>query len=242
MIVLQTWARGAYAVCRLGLKKVRPSEQVAVKTLLRSHPLFDAEALSHEISVMKAIKHPRCVNLLEVREDKSAVHLVEELACGGELFDRILELGHFSEKKAVHLIHQVFDGLQYLHSKGIIHRDLKPENILMVGRKPGTEEYMTLKICDFGLSTQRSEAKSSHEWNHTLQEYCGSQNYMAPEVYTIAEIRKKVKSNEEVPDKIHYDAKVDVWAAGVIYYVMLCGYPPFYPEVGTHKSLLPKPI
>jgi serine/threonine protein kinase len=78
------------------------------------------------------------------------VHLVEELASGGELFDRIIELGHFSEKEAVHLIHQVFDGIQYLHTHGMIHRDLKPENLLMVGKEPGTEEYMMLKICDFG--------------------------------------------------------------------------------------------
>ena len=80
------------------------------------------------------------------------MHLVEELASGGELFDRIIELGLFCEKDAVHLIHQVFDGIQYLHTHGMIHRDLKPENILMVGREPGTEEYMMLKICDFGLS------------------------------------------------------------------------------------------
>ena len=103
------------------------------------------------------------------------MHLVEELASGGELFDRIIELGLFCEKDAVHLIHQVFDGIQYLHTHGMIHRDLKPENILMVGREPGTEEYMMLKICDFGLSAQRSEAKSPKEWEKTLQEFCGTQ-------------------------------------------------------------------
>ena len=123
----------------------------------------------------QAINHPRCINLLEVREDAAAVHLVEELASGGELFDRIIELGLFCEKDAVHLIHQVFDGIQYLHTHGMIHRDLKPENILMVGREPGTEEYMMLKICDFGLSAQRSEAKSPKEWEKTLQEFCGTQ-------------------------------------------------------------------
>ena len=103
------------------------------------------------------------------------MHLVEELASGGELFDRIIELGLFCEKDAVRLIHQVFDGIQYLHTHGMIHRDLKPENILMVGREPGTEEYMMLKICDFGLSAQRSEAKSPKEWEKTLQEFCGTQ-------------------------------------------------------------------
>ena len=159
---------------------------------------------------------------MQVREDDKAVHLVEELASGGELFDRIIELGHFSEKDAVHLIHQVFDGIQYLHTHGMIHRDLKPENLLMVGRTPNTEDYMTLKIADFGLSAQRSEAKSDAEWNKTLQEFCGTQDYLAPEVFTIAASRKKGEN--------HYTGKVDVWSCGVIYYIMLCGYPPFWPE------------
>ena len=119
-------------------------------------------------------------------------------------------------------IHQVFDGIQYLHTNGMIHRDLKPENLLMVGKEPGTEEYMMLKICDFGLSAQRSESKSEEEWNKTLQEFCGTQDYLAPEVFTIAASRKK--------GDVHYTGKVDVWAAGVIYYIMLCGYPPFWPE------------
>ena len=82
----------------------------------------------------------------QVHEDETAIHMVEELGAGGELFDRIIELGKFSEADAVHLIHQVVDGVQYLHSMGCIHRDLKPENLLMVGRTPGTDEYLQLKI------------------------------------------------------------------------------------------------
>ena len=122
----------------------------------------------------------------------------------------------------MHLIHQVFDGIQYLHTNGMIHRDLKPENLLMVGRDPGTEEYMMLKIADFGLSAQRSAAKSDQDWEKTLQEFCGTQDYLAPEVFTLAAKRNK--------GHVHYTGKVDVWAAGVIYYIMLCGYPPFWPE------------
>lgn len=80
---------------------------MAVKTVRRDHPGFDADALRHEVSIMRAVDHPRCIRLIEVQENEFAVHLVEELASGGELFDRIIELGHFSEKNAVHLIHQV---------------------------------------------------------------------------------------------------------------------------------------
>ena len=141
---------------------------------------------------MQAIKHPRCIALYEVIEDSAAVHLVEELASGGELFDRIIELGHFSESQAVKLIHQVFDGIQYLHTNGMIHRDLKPENLLMVSRDPNSEEFMQLKIADFGLSAQRTEAKSAEEWQKMLQDFCGTQDYLAPEVFTLAATRNKV--------------------------------------------------
>ena len=74
---------GAFAVCRLGHKAGEPNKKVAVKSLMRNHPNFDLEALASEIKIMKAINHPRCISLIEVREDKAAVHLVEELAGGG---------------------------------------------------------------------------------------------------------------------------------------------------------------
>lgn len=139
----------------------------------------------------QAVDHPRCIKLLEVREDDEAIHLVEELAGGGELFDRIIDCGQFSEKDAVHLVHQIFDGIQYLHTHGMIHRDLKPENLLMVGRDPGTPEYMMLKIIDFGLSAQRADARTEEEWNKMLREFKGTQDYLAPEVYGIAEGSQK---------------------------------------------------
>jgi serine/threonine protein kinase len=183
---------GAFATCRLGHKESDPKCTVAVKSLMRNHPNFDEDSLRKEIHIMQAIKHPRCIALYEVIEDSAAVHLVEELASGGELFDRIIELGHFSETQAVKLIHQVFDGIQYLHTNGMIHRDLKPENLLMVSRDPNSEEFMQLKIADFGLSAQRTEAKSAEEWEKMLQDFCGTQDYLAPEVFTLAATRNKV--------------------------------------------------
>ena len=103
-----------------------------------------------------------------MREDAAAVHLVEELASGGELFDRIIELGLFCEKDAVHLIHQVFDGIQYLHTHGMIHRDLKPENILMVGGDPDTAQYMQLKLIDFGLSAMRDQFETKADFDKNV--------------------------------------------------------------------------
>lgn len=102
---------GAFAVTRIGFNNLKPNQPVAVKTVLRNHPRFNLEDLQAEIAIMKRIDHPRCVNLIEVCEDAEAIHLVEELGAGGELFDRIIELGSFSEKDACHLIHQVYQRL-----------------------------------------------------------------------------------------------------------------------------------
>jgi calcium/calmodulin-dependent protein kinase I len=209
---------GAFAVTRIGFSNAKPDQPVAVKTVLRRHPRFNLDDLRAEIAIMEKINHPRCVNLIEVHEDNEAIHLVEELGAGGELFDRIIELGSFSEKDACHLIHQVVDGVTYLHSQGCIHRDLKPENLLMVGRDPNTDEYMQVKICDFGLSAMRTISASDAEFNENLQKFNGTEEYLAPEVFITAASHK----NGE-----HYTGKIDVWAIGVIYYIMLSGRFPF---------------
>eukprot|EP00802_Teleaulax_amphioxeia_P012824 Tamp_12869.p1 GENE.Tamp_12869~~Tamp_12869.p1 ORF type:complete len:521 (-),score=105.61 Tamp_12869:209-1699(-) len=255
---------GAFAQTRIGYHTERPDQPVAVKSILRSHPRFDLESIQKEIAVMQRIKHPRCVNLLEVHEDDNAIHMVEELGAGGELFDRIIELGVFTgarglhagcvralacgtlyggtatrcalapltavlclppclpaEVDAVHLIHQVVDGVQYLHSMGCIHRDLKPENLLMVGRTPGTDEYMQLKICDFGLSAMRDVDGTKEAFDKDLQKMMGTEEYLAPEVFVTSASVAKIQAGE------HYTGKIDVWAIGVIYYIMLTGRFPF---------------
>ena len=157
----------------------------------------------------------------QVHEDKTAIHMVEELCAGGELFDRIIELGEFSEADAVHLIHQVVDGIQYLHSMGCIHRDLKLENLLMVGRTPGTDEYLQLKICDFGLSAMREVDGTKEEFHKDLQEFMGTEEYLAPEVFITSSSMARKQAGE------HYTGKIDVWAIGVIFYVMVTGRFPF---------------
>jgi len=167
---------------------------------------------------MTAVSHPRCIKLIEVLEDAQAVHLVEELATGGELFDRILDRGTFSEKDASLVIKQVFEGIAYMHSVGACHRDLKPENLLMVSGDKASKSYNDVKIADFGLSSLRP---ASDGQDTTMTTVCGTPDYLAPEVIMVASGSNTRKS---------YDAKVDVWAIGVILYTMLCGYPPFWSE------------
>jgi len=148
------------------------------------------------------LKHPNIVELLDVFEDRTHVYLVMELVTGGELFDRIVEKGSYTEKDASYLIKQVLKAVDFMHDKGVVHRDLKPENLLYYS----PDEDSKIMISDFGLSKT--------EESGTMATACGTPGYVAPEVLA------------QKP----YGKEVDIWSIGVIAYILLCGYPPFYDE------------
>mmetsp|Transcript_5337 Transcript_5337/g.13642 ORF Transcript_5337/g.13642 Transcript_5337/m.13642 type:complete len:402 (-) Transcript_5337:84-1289(-) len=211
----KTLGSGSFATARVATSK-ETGQKVAVKTLMRNHDNFDKDLLEHEIAVMKKLDNEYCIRLIEVMEDSKAVHLVEELATGGELFDRIVEIKHFSEADCAKVIKQVMMGIAHMHSLGACHRDLKPENLLMLSGDKKDDGYMKVKIADFGLSSLRPVQDAS------MSTVCGTPDYLAPEVIMIAA--------EGPRSRRRYDAKVDVWAVGVISYTMICGYPPFWSE------------
>jgi len=151
---------------------------------------------------MRSLNHPNILKLYEVYESDEEFSLVMELVTGKELFDKIVEKGQYTEKEAANIIRQIVSAVAYLHEHGIAHRDLKPENLLT--SMDGTIE--SIKIADFGFSKNFGEDK--------LKTSCGSPGYVAPEVLT----------NED------YDNSVDMWSVGVIIYILLCGYPPFYAD------------
>jgi len=155
--------------------------------------------LEREIDIMKKLQHPNIIQLMEVIDSQDTLYLVLEYVSGGELFDSIVNRGSYTEEEAAKIIKQILDAINYVHSLGIAHRDLKPENLLLLG--DGSD---TVKIADFGLSKDFSEEK--------LSTSCGTPDYVAPEVL--------------VGDP--YDKSVDIWSIGVITYVLLCGFPPFY--------------
>ncbi|TVU41479.1 hypothetical protein EJB05_15001 [Eragrostis curvula] len=163
----------------------------------------DVEDVRREIQIMHHLSgHPNVISIVGAYEDAVAVHLVMELCAGGELFDRIIQRGHYSEKAAAQLARVIIGVVEACHSLGVMHRDLKPENFLFVNQK----EDAALKAIDFGLSIFFKPGE-------TFSDVVGSPYYVAPEV-----LMK------------HYGCEVDVWSAGVIIYILLSGVPPFWDE------------
>eukprot|EP00656_Telonema_subtile_P011018 TRINITY_DN153_c0_g1_i2.p1 TRINITY_DN153_c0_g1~~TRINITY_DN153_c0_g1_i2.p1 ORF type:complete len:370 (-),score=83.88 TRINITY_DN153_c0_g1_i2:136-1245(-) len=144
--------------------------------------------------------HPNVLQLLDIHEDERNLYLVLELAAGGDLFDKIVGDGGFSEETASGYFNQIINGLEYCHEKNIVHRDLKPENLLL-----GRENL--LKISDFGLSNSLIDSET------LLKTHCGSEKYAAPEI---------MGSSAE-----YLGPPTDIWSAGVILYIMTAGAFPF---------------
>jgi len=156
-----------------------------------------------EMEILQKVHHPNIIALKEMIDTKDKIYFVMELVTGGELFDRIVEKGSYSEEDAKELVRKIVSAVEYLHSKEIAHRDLKPENLLVKSLENDTE----VKIADFGLSKIIDQEKM-------MQTACGTPGYVAPEVLQAE----------------GYGEEVDMWSIGVITYILLCGFPPFYSE------------
>ncbi|NXV66479.1 KCC1G kinase, partial [Molothrus ater] len=203
-------ALGSGAFSEVFLVKQKSTGKLFALKCIKKSPLNRDSSLENEIAVLKKIKHENIVTLEDIYESTTHFYLVMQLVSGGELFDRILERGVYTEKDASLVIHQVLTAVKYLHENGIVHRDLKPENLLYLT----PEENSKIMITDFGLSKM--------EQNGIMSTACGTPGYVAPEVLA------------QKP----YSKAVDCWSIGVITYILLCGYPPFYEE--TESKLFEK--
>ncbi|KAI4375446.1 hypothetical protein MLD38_013312 [Melastoma candidum] len=163
----------------------------------------DVEDVRREIQIMHHLAgHRNIVTIKGAYEDSLYVHIVMELCSGGELFDRIIQRGHYTERRAAELTRIIVGVVETCHSLGVMHRDLKPENFLLVNK----DDDFSLKAIDFGLSVFFKPGQ-------IFTDVVGSPYYVAPEVLLK-----------------HYGPEADVWTAGVILYILLSGVPPFWAE------------
>ncbi|XP_059571963.1 calcium/calmodulin-dependent protein kinase type 1 isoform X1 [Alligator mississippiensis] len=194
--------RGAFSEVVLAEERTT-RKLVAIKCITKKALEGKETSIENEIDVLHKIQHPNIVALDDIYESGSHLYLIMQLVSGGELFDRIVEKGFYTERDASQLIRQILDAVKYLHDMGIVHRDLKPENLLYYS----LDEDSKIMISDFGLS--KIEGSGS-----VMSTACGTPGYVAPEVLA------------QKP----YSKAVDCWSIGVIAYILLCGYPPFYDE------------
>ncbi|XP_049578426.1 calcium/calmodulin-dependent protein kinase 1Db [Syngnathus scovelli] len=193
---------GAFSEVVMAREKAT-GKMVAIKCIPKKALKGKEMSLENEIAVLRKIKHENIVALEDIYESSNHLYLIMQLVSGGELFDRIVEKGFYTEMDASRLIRQVLDAVNYLHSMGIVHRDLKPENLLYFS----PHDESKIMISDFGLSKMEGTGD-------VMATACGTPGYVAPEVLA------------QKP----YSKAVDCWSIGVIAYILLCGYPPFYDE------------
>mmetsp|Transcript_8407 Transcript_8407/g.15954 ORF Transcript_8407/g.15954 Transcript_8407/m.15954 type:complete len:480 (-) Transcript_8407:471-1910(-) len=196
--------RGQFGVTYLAVHNVT-KKHYACKCISKRKLITpeDREDVEREVAIMYHLAgHENVVKLFSAYEDKQNVQLLMEIAEGGELFDRIVSRGHYSEKAAAGVFRTIMKVVAQCHALGVIHRDLKPENFLLSTKN----EDAILKATDFGLSVFFSP-------NQKFSDVVGSAYYVAPEVL-----------------KRSYGHEADNWSAGVILYILLCGVPPFWAE------------
>uniref|UniRef100_H3DFR7 non-specific serine/threonine protein kinase n=1 Tax=Tetraodon nigroviridis TaxID=99883 RepID=H3DFR7_TETNG len=194
----RTLGDGNFAIVRECVER-STGREYALKVISKNKCRGKEHMIQSEVSILRRVKHPNIVLLIEEIDSHGELYLVMELVKGGDLFDAIISSNKYTERDASCMLFNLASAIKYLHSLNIVHRDIKPENLLVYEHLDGSK---SLKLGDFGLATVV---------NGPLHTVCGTPTYVAPEI--IAETG--------------YGLKVDIWAAGVITYILLCGFPPF---------------
>jgi len=195
--------KGNFSVVKLCTDKAT-GEELAVKIIIKKHmSAEDLQGLKQEVAILEAMDHPNVLRMVGFYEDKTRFLIVTELA-QQELFDKIVAKEFYTEKDAAKVMRILFEAIGFLHANGVVHRDLKPENVLLMDKS----DDGSIKLADFGFAHELDQSSEQA----MLQTACGTPGYVAPEI---------IKGKK-------YGKEVDLWSLGVIMYILLCGYPPFY--------------
>ncbi|XP_062340129.1 calcium/calmodulin-dependent protein kinase type II subunit beta isoform X2 [Osmerus eperlanus] len=200
--------KGAFSVVRRCVKLCTGQEYAAKIINTKKLSARDHQKLEREARICRLLKHSNIVRLHDSISEEGFHYLLFDLVTGGELFEDIVAREYYSEADASHCIHQILDCVCYTHQHGIVHRDLKPENLLLASKCKNA----AVKLADFGLAIEVQGDQQA--WFG----FAGTPGYLSPEV-----LRKEA-----------YGKPVDIWACGVILYILLVGYPPFWDE-DQHK-------
>ncbi|XP_023376632.1 calcium/calmodulin-dependent protein kinase type II subunit delta [Pteropus vampyrus] len=196
--------KGAFSVVRRCMKIPTGQEYAAKIINTKKLSARDHQKLEREARICRLLKHPNIVRLHDSISEEGFHYLVFDLVTGGELFEDIVAREYYSEADASHCIQQILESVNHCHLNGIVHRDLKPENLLLASKSKGA----AVKLADFGLAIEVQGDQQA--WFG----FAGTPGYLSPEV-----LRKDP-----------YGKPVDMWACGVILYILLVGYPPFWDE------------
>ncbi|XP_043672781.1 calcium/calmodulin-dependent protein kinase type II alpha chain isoform X2 [Vespula pensylvanica] len=196
--------KGAFSVVRRCVQKSSGLEFAAKIINTKKLSARDFQKLEREARICRKLQHPNIVRLHDSIQEENYHYLVFDLVTGGELFEDIVAREFYSEADASHCIQQILESVHHCHHNGVVHRDLKPENLLLASKAKGA----AVKLADFGLAIEVSG--ESQAWYG----FAGTPGYLSPEVLK----------------KEPYGKPVDIWACGVILYILLVGYPPFWDD------------
>lgn len=199
----KTLGSGSFATVKAATRKADGTKWAVKIIAKQSLGPEDEEALKTEVAILQKVDHENIVALEQIFDCPKNFYMVMEKMTGGELFDRIVSKEKYTEDEARQVIRKIAEALKYCHDMGIVHRDLKPENLLY----DSPNDDAKIKIADFGLAKLLSDESM-------MTTACGTPGYVAPEI---------LHGNS-------YTSAVDLWSLGVIAYILLCGFPPFYDE------------
>ncbi|KAI9298328.1 kinase-like protein [Neoconidiobolus thromboides FSU 785] len=209
--MINTIGTGSFGTVKLAIR-IKDDEKVAIKIIDKSSQEGHLDIVIRELNILQKYQHENIVPFLDWFESKDKYYFVFKLCKGGQLLDRLLELGSFTELDCRNLIKQILLAVDYLHDNNLIHRDIKLENLLF----EDSSENSKLLLTDFGIS------KILDYENQMIRTQCGTPNYTAPEIFI----------------KINYGKPVDMWSIGVLTYLLLSGNFPYEIEGFPNRQLL----